>query len=103
MERRCRLVEEQPIRALQKSAGEREALLLARREAAIPIVVLVKPVGIFTKPAGGKRLGNLRIAELAGRLGEGDGVTQAADWDIGALRQEKQTLQLRGEDLAGAL
>ena len=64
VERGTRLVEEQPVGPLQEGAGQRQTLLLARREAAIPLMALIELVDIVAKLAVGKRLGDLSIGEL---------------------------------------
>ena len=93
IERRGRLVEEQPVGPLQEGAGQRQTLLLARRETAIPLMALIELVDIVTKLAGGKCLGDLSIGEFAGSGGEGDGIAQAAARDGFHRNAQAQALE----------
>src|SRR5215469_862533 len=64
IEGRGGLVEEEPVGALKEGTRECQTLLLAGREAAIPMMALIEPVRVIAELAGGERLGDLGIAEL---------------------------------------
>src|SRR4029077_6120216 len=95
------LIEEQPVRLLEKGTRDRQALLLAGREAAIPMVRFVQPFGLIAKLASLQGLDDFRIAECARLSWEGPRVTQTTDGHVGALRQEEQTLESGQDDPAG--
>ena len=66
IESRGRLVEEEPVGALEQGTGKGEALLLARRQAAIPLMALIQPFRIVAEKTVLERLGDLAIREAPG-------------------------------------
>ena len=51
-----RLVQEDPVRLRQQRAGQRDALLLAARQALRPVVVMIQTIGQLRQPGIGQRL-----------------------------------------------
>ena len=54
VQRRGRLIEEQPVRRSEQRARDRKPLLLAARQAQLPIVRIVEPVSQSPSPAAVK-------------------------------------------------
>src|SRR6185437_571854 len=94
---------EEPVGTLQQSTREGEALLLAWRQAAIPLVALVELACVAAEKAGFERPGDLGIGKAAGRCRECHRVAEAADGNIGPLGEEEQAAEARPQDLAGAI
>ena len=69
VERRGRLVEEQPVRAVEQRAREGEALLLAARQHQRPVGGLVEPRREVPQPAGLQHLAAGLVGVVVGRLG----------------------------------
>jgi hypothetical protein len=88
VERRGRLVEEQPFRPGEQRAGEREALLLAAGEALLPVVALVEPRGESGQLRRFQRGADVGVGMRLGAAGIGDRLAQRPDRQIGPLRQE---------------
>src|SRR5262245_49653088 len=62
-----RLVEEEPVRAVQERASEREALLLAAAQQEAPVLRLVEPVGEGLESDRAERSADRRVVEAASR------------------------------------
>src|SRR5205807_9349242 len=100
VERRRRLVEEDGGRLGQQHAGEGEALLLAARHALRPIVDLVEIGREIAEPDLVEH-GDQPLALDAGAgIGIGEGVAQAAEWDIWFLRQEEGAALIKAHPTA---
>ena len=65
VERRSRLVHEQPAGFVQQGARERNALLLAAREQLRPVLFFVKAAGEVFQPAVGERRTQCVVAVCA--------------------------------------
>ena len=59
VERGGRLVEEQIVGRLEERAGDAKPLLFAEREHAVPVRILVEPLGQRRQADGTQRFGNL--------------------------------------------
>src|SRR5579859_548706 len=79
VERRGRLVEEQPRRFLQKRSSECQSLLLARRELHCPVLLFVETLGQLGQTNGGERVLDGLIGEAIAARGIGSDFTQRAD------------------------
>ena len=95
------LIEEQIIRRLQQRARDREPLLFALRQHAIPMRLLVEARDELRQADRGERLRNTGIIERAAGCGIGDGVRKRRERKIGALRHQHHFRAVGHADLTG--
>src|SRR6185369_5671791 len=102
IEGRRGLVHHDDVRAVEKDAGEGEALLLAAGEHPFPARVLVEAIDVVPETHVLQRLADERVVDLVRRLRVGRRAAQGAERDVWLLRHQEETLALADRDLARA-
>ena len=91
IERRRRLVHDDDVGAVDQDAREREPLLFAAGQDALPARVLVDAIDEVPEPDLLQRLADERVVHLVGGLRAGGRAAQRPERQVRLLRHEKQT------------